>query len=105
MDRRPDPRTLPRTTAAFRQLHGGVHVAEVGPPDLATIIRAAGLLVPLDGAVGGWAAAWWHGVDRLDGNRGRVPILLCLPRTGRRRRDGTVPFRSDLGAGDVVVRD
>lgn len=119
MDSRLDTRALPRTTAGFRlvgisgrrlatedfrQLHRGIHVADVGPPDLETIIRAAGLVVPSDGAVGGWAAAWWHGVDRLDGNRGRVPILVCLPRTGRRRRDGLVPFRSDLASGDVVLR-
>lgn len=120
MDSPFETRDLPRTTAgfrlvgvssrrlatdAYRQLHRGIHVADVGPPDLETIIRAAGLLVPADGAIGGWAAAWWHGVDRLDGNRGRVPILVCLPRSGRRRRDGLVPFRSDLGPGDVLVRD
>ena len=119
MDSRLDNRALPRTTAGFRlvgisgrqlatddfrQLHRGIHVADVGPPDLETIIRAAGLVVPADGAVGGWAAAWWHGVDRLDGNRGRVPILVCLPRAGRRRRDGLVPFRSDLAVGDIVMR-
>jgi hypothetical protein len=119
MDSRIETHPLPRTTADFRllgvssrrlatddfrRLHRGVHVADVGPPDLETVVRAAGLLVPPDGAVGGWAAAWWHGVDRLDGNRGRVPILVCLPRSGRRRRDGLVPFRSDLTDGDVVVR-
>jgi len=118
MDSSLDTHALPRTTADFalvgigsrrlaaddfRRLHHGVHVADVGPPDLATIIRAAGLLVRPDGAVGGWAAAWWHGVDRLDGNSGRMPILACLPRPGRRRRDGLVPFRSDLGPGDVMV--
>jgi hypothetical protein len=119
MDSRPDTSALPRTTAGFRlvginarrlagddfrQLHRGVHVPDLGTPDLETTIRAAGLLVPPDGAVGGWAAAWWHGVDRLDGNRGRVPILVCLPRSGRCRRDGLVAFRSDLGPGDVVIR-
>jgi len=119
MDSTLDTHALPRTTAGFRlvgisgrrlatddyrQLHRGIHVADVGPPDLETIIRAAGLVVPSDGAVGGWAAAWWHGVDRLDGNGGRVPILICLPREGRRRRGGLVAFRSDLGPRDVVVR-
>jgi hypothetical protein len=118
MDSRFETSALPRTTADlrllgvsrrrlatddFRRLHRGVHVADAGPPDLETVVRAAGLLVPPDGAVGGWAAAWWHSVDRLDGNHGRVPILVCLPRAARRRRDGLVPFRSDLDPGDVVV--
>lgn len=120
MDSRLDTHALPHTIADFRlagvsgrrlaiddfrRLHRGIHVDGAGLPDLATIIRAAGLLVRPDGAVGGWAAAWWHGVDRLDGNYGRVPILACLPRTGRRRRAGLVPFRSDLGPGDIVVLD
>ncbi len=92
-------------SADFRRLHHGVHVDAAAGHDIATIIQAASLLLPPDGAIGGWAAAWWHGVDRIDGARGRLPVLLCLPQPGRRRRAGVASFRSALAPGDVVSVD
>lgn len=66
--------------------------------------------VPLDGAVGGWAAAFLLGAHGLDGSTPDPdvfePVLLCLPRVRQRPRwDGVRPFRSDLGPQDVVEVD
>ena len=67
----------------------------------------AASVVPDDGALGGWAAAFLLGVRQLDGSTPDpdvfAPALLCMPRVRRRPWWGGVrPFRSDLDACDVV---
>ncbi len=67
-------------------------------------------VVPADGAVGGWAAAYLLGAHSLDGTTSDPevldPVLLCLPRVRQRPWwQGIRPFRSDLGPGDVVEVD
>ncbi len=66
--------------------------------------------IPLDAAVGGWAAAYLLGAHGLDGSTPDPdvfePVLLCLPRVRQRPWwDGVRPFRSDLGPHDVVEVD
>lgn len=70
----------------------------------------AATVLPADGALGGWAAAFLLGARDLDGSTPHPdrfdPVLVCLQRESRRRWwPGLRPFRSDLGTGDVVERD
>ena len=67
----------------------------------------AASLVPDDGAVGGWAAAFLLGARQLDGSTpdpsAFEPVLVCLQRRSQRRWwPGIRPFRSDLDESDVV---
>ncbi len=72
-------------------------------------IEAAALL-PSEGAVGGWAAAAIGNDGELDGRglsgQETQPVLLCLPRALRIRRDSSIrPFRSRLDPEDVTIVD
>ena len=67
-------------------------------------------VLPSDGALGGWAAAYLQGAGRLDGSTADPdrfePVLLCMPRRCQRQWwPGLRPFRSELDADDVVVVD
>lgn len=64
-------------------------------------------VVPDDGAVGGWAAAYLLGAGQLDGSTPDAdifePVLVCLQRRSQRPWwPGIRPFRSDLDPSDVV---
>ena len=67
----------------------------------------AAALLPMAGALGGWAACQVGGARELDG-RGPSgqelrPVLACLPRELRLRRGpGIRPFRSHLDEADVT---
>jgi len=70
----------------------------------------AAAVVPSDGAVGGWAAAYLLGARALDGSTPDSdvdqPVLVCLQRRSQRPWwPGIRPFRSDLEAADVVAAD
>ena len=67
-------------------------------------------VLPSDGGLGGWAAAYLQGASRLDGSTADPdrydPVLLCMPRRCQRQWwPGLRPFRSELDADDVVVVD
>jgi hypothetical protein len=65
-------------------------------------------LIPAEGALAGWAAAFVHGVDQLDGRDPwtfapqPVPIVRGADR-GHIPRDWLVSYRDRLQNGDVVV--
>ena len=91
----------------WRSPYRGVHVWGTTDPAgaLQRALDASGLL-PSDGALGGWAAAVVGGVTELDGQweHDWLPVPLCLPPgTSRRRGRRVVPWRSELGEGDVAV--
>lgn len=70
----------------------------------------AAAVVPADGAVGGWAAAYLLGARSLDGSTPDadvdLPVLVCMQRRSQRPWwSGIRPFRSDLEADDVVIAD
>lgn len=65
-------------------------------------ILDAGALLKGDGAVGGWAAAYLHGVSYLDG-RGE-DVRLVIPRQRQIRRTGITTTRAELDPGEVVSR-
>lgn len=73
--------------------------------DPAQRIRAAASVLPADGVLGGWAAAYLWGAVDLDGQgplgRACLPVPLCLP-PGRqcRPRPGVVCWRSALADDD-----
>lgn len=104
---RPEPGQQPRLTVSeaaargltranlrssgWRSPYRGLHVLgpAVAAEDLAPgdRIRDAAALLPVDGQVGGWAAAYLLGVEVLDGRRpgsGAAPVPLLLPRTTTR---------------------
>lgn len=65
-----------------RATHGLYLPADLDPPVADTptqrIVETAAILPP-GGAIGGWAAAYASGVDALDGDRGREPVVVILP--------------------------
>ncbi len=72
-------------------------------------ILDAAALAPPDAAIGGWAAAFVHGVDILDGidsfTMTEIPVLLCLGRDLGRRSTGRVRYSRDrLPPADVCLR-
>lgn len=73
-------------------------------PDLRA--RSAALVLPPDGALGGWAAAHLLGGAEIDGladdGRTRRPVTL-YPRHRLRSRRGIHLCRSDLDEDDVVT--
>lgn len=90
-----------------RPFHG-VHVAQSLPDeDVELRIRAASRLLPPEGAVTGWAAAWWHGVTSLDGRDrfGRpLPVPMVIPMHRQvTRRHGIVVTRTALPPAERTV--
>ena len=90
-----------------RSSHGRYVPPEVELPPEQRIAEAAALL-PGHGALGGWAAAYWHGVRLLDGGgrsgRAPAPVLLCLGAQGKiRGRAHITPSRDRLPCEDVVL--
>ena len=66
-------------------------------------------MLPADGVIGGWAAAYVHGTDRLDGLNSLTlqpaPVTIYLPPGQHRRSTSTVRYRQDsVPADDVTVR-
>ena len=92
----------------WRRPFHGVHVAQSLPDgDVELRIRAASRLLPPDGAVTGWAAAWWLGVTTLDGRDrfgGSLDVPLVIP-THRQltRRPGIAVTRATLPATESAV--
>ncbi|MEZ0165810.1 hypothetical protein AB2L27_13715 [Kineococcus sp. LSe6-4] len=90
---------------AVRRPFRGVHADATVPPGVLRRIRDVVPLLPPDGVVGGWAAAWLHGARCLDGRAGaaELPVLVCVPGTRRvRARPGLRVVRSDLRDDDVA---
>ena len=79
------------------------------PPTPTQRIAEAAALLPAGGAIGGWAAAYAHGTDRLDGLNSLTmqpePIIIYLPPGQHRRSTPEVRYRQDsIAAEDVAVR-
>jgi very-short-patch-repair endonuclease len=95
-----------RSRAWRRTFHGVYAPAGISVTDVALRIRAAACLLPPDGAVTGWAAAWMLGARVLDGRTPwgeLLPVRLAIPPHRRiRRRDGITVNRSPLPSNDVV---
>jgi hypothetical protein len=97
----------PRWRAPYR----GIRTPQVSSPDepLQRIYDAADLL-PVGGAIGGWAAAYLLGAAEIDG-RGRsgrereVIRLVIPPKLHLAPRDHVAYWRSALGPGDVSEVD
>jgi hypothetical protein len=90
---------------AFRKPFRGVYAA-AGTVTTEQRIRDVVPVLPPDGVVGGWAAAWLHGAEDLDGwsRRGDLPVLICVPRNRSvRERPGIAVLRSDLAPQDVTT--
>jgi len=85
----------------------GRHCFALGETDDPTRrIRNAISVLPSDGAISGWAAAYLHGVTQLDGRAWSgdlEPVLIALPYRRRIRRAGIETVRAPLPPGDVTV--
>jgi hypothetical protein len=91
---------------AFRSPFHGVHADASVPESVERRIGDAVAILPSDGVIGGWAAAWLHGAKDFDGRRGneQVPVLICVPRNRTvRARPGVAVLRSELSAEDVTT--
>src|SRR5262245_49467884 len=74
---------------------------------LQRIVDASAVL-PDGGAIGGWSAAYLHGVTTLNGNRWdgtTLDVMACVDRTQQVRRPGIDDFRSRLLPQDVTTVD
>ena len=68
----------------WRRAARGIHVLAGAAPTTAQRIVEAGVKLPPDAAIGGWAAGYAQGVDLLDGldRAGRpLPVTLVVPPT------------------------
>jgi len=89
--------------AYWRSVFRGVRVWHEAPLDVRLRIRAAALLLPAGGAVGGRSAAALHGVDVL---RSDGPVEIVVPRDAAMRpRAGVTVRRALLLPDDVVSVD
>jgi hypothetical protein len=99
-----------RVPASRRPLRGVRLSPDADPQDPIVRARAAGLVLPSEGVLGGWAAAALLGVPPtwLDGRTrdGRLlPVPIVVPAPGRARtRHGFRLTQARLDAGDVVAR-
>ena len=92
-----------------RRPHSGVRLAaDVDDQNPLVRARAAGLVLPAHGVIGGWAAAVLLGVPKnwIDGREGGrtvpVPVVVPPPHRARSRR-GLAVTAAALGDEDVVV--
>jgi hypothetical protein len=68
-------------------------------------IIEAGALLRGAGAIGGWAAAHWHGApffEGVDADGEQLAVLLCIGDTRLQKRPGIDLLRNSLPAADVV---
>lgn len=93
--------------AHWRRVHHGRHQWAYGDADAPVDrILSAFTVLPRDGALGGWAAAYFHGAKDLDGRRWNgelLPVPFVLPPRLRVRRSGIVTTRAPLAPNDVVA--
>jgi hypothetical protein len=91
-------------------LHGIWAPSATDPRSADQRIAEARLLLPAGAALGGWAAAYVHGAEELDGRMpygdGLRPMPVCVG-PGHRilRRSGIALSTSTLAPGDTVVID
>ena len=88
-----------------RPLHGHYCFGFEDATDPTRRIRDAMAVMPPDGALSGWAAAYVLGVTDLDGRRwsgGLEPVLIALPYHRRIRREGIDTVRAPLPPTDVT---
>lgn len=85
----------------------GVRRPHVPDPNVLTRVRDAAALLGPDGALGGWAAAYWQGARTLDGrgSGGGALEVLLHPGSGEqlRRRPGIDPTRARLRPDQLTV--
>jgi hypothetical protein len=65
----------------------------------------ASVVLPAGAAIGGWAAAFLHGAETLDGHQWDgtpLDVMVCVAREQRVRRPGIDDFRSALLPDDVT---
>ncbi len=91
----------------WRSPHHGYWSDE--PPDIGDPLQRiadASAVVPPGAAVGGWAAAYLHGVPALNGTHWDgtpLDVTICVAREQQVRREGIDDFRSALLPDDVTV--
>lgn len=98
--------------AQWESPHRGVHRSESVNDAVRQRILDASAIMPAGGAIGGWAAAYLHGVSHLDGKNRKSgaddavlePVLLVVPGRFQVRRSGIATLRAELGPDDVVTR-
>lgn len=90
----------------WRSPYHGTHTFfGTDPEDPMHRLREAVTVLPMDGALTGWAAAYLHGATDLDGRRwtgGLAPVPFVLPYTRRVRRTGVQTIRAPLDPSDVM---
>lgn len=88
--------------------HGRYRFGITEPNDaLRRIVDSVGMLPP-GGVLGGWAAAFLHGVRDLDGRRwsGQLePVLFVLPYHRKVSRPGIATIRTPLAPEDLTEHD
>lgn len=93
---------------AWRQSSRGYYLPSTAPADSPSQrIAEAAVMLPPEGAIGGWAAGYWLGAALLDGlgpdGRTLLPVLLCLSEHGQiRHRPGIQLSRDRLPPTDVL---
>jgi hypothetical protein len=92
----------------WRQTSRGCYVPVDAAPTPTQRILDAAPLIPNSGAITGWAAAYTHGVDALDGldpdELRPQKVTICLGRdTGRLDLSGVAYVRDRLSADEVAI--
>ena len=87
--------------------HGYYLPASVDAEDVDQRIAAAAVVVPDGGAVTGWAALRWLGVDWLDGRRGpaTLPVTVAVVHSNIRAQGGIAVTSEFVRTDEILVVD
>lgn len=92
--------------SAWQRTSRGLYLPGADTSSTTQRIVSAAALVPEGGAIGGWASAYAHGADHLDGLDGArrpLQVTLCLPVGVHRSDTSDVHYvRQSLAKGDIV---
>ncbi|HEX5993586.1 MAG TPA: hypothetical protein VFY84_00450 [Jiangellales bacterium] len=90
-----------------RATHGHYYFAPNNEDDPMRSIHNAIGFMPKDCAISGWAAAYLHGAQDLDGRRwsdgGRDPVLIVVPKHRQIRRKEFATVRAPLADAEVTT--
>lgn len=89
-----------------RATHGLYRFMDASADDPDNRIDLARCVMPPDGALTGWAAAYLHGAKEFDGRRWNghpEPVVVALPRNRRIKRAGIATIRAPLPQKDITT--
>jgi hypothetical protein len=89
-----------------RAAHGWYRFMDASADDPDSRIDMARCVMPPDGALTGWAAAYLHGTKDFDGRSWDgclEPVVVALPRNRRIKRAGIATIRAPLPEQDITT--